>query len=54
MVSCPECGTAVRTPASPERGQFLDCPACGAELEAVRTDPLTIEPAPQVELDWGE
>ena len=35
-------------------GEIVECPECGAELEVVSTNPVTIALAPEVEEDWGE
>jgi alpha-aminoadipate carrier protein LysW len=53
MSNCPECGGDV--PATDViQGEILPCPDCGAELEVLSTDPVTLELAPQVREDWGE
>ncbi len=36
------------------RGELVTCPACGAEYEVVSIDPLTLEEAPETQLDSGE
>jgi len=52
-VACPECGAAIdQTPTL--TGEILDCPDCGVELEVVALSPVRLEPAPEVEEDWGE
>jgi alpha-aminoadipate/glutamate carrier protein LysW len=50
---CPDCAAAL-TLQNPVQGEILDCDECGVELEVRRTDPLTVEPAPEEEEDWGE
>ncbi len=35
-------------------GEVVECAECGAELEIVALEPLTVELAPEVEEDWGE
>jgi alpha-aminoadipate carrier protein LysW len=39
---------------SPERGEIVECPECGAELEVVSTGPVVLDLAPEEEEDWGE
>ncbi len=51
---CVECEGGVDVAADVMAGEILECPDCGAELEIVSLDPLTIELAPEVEEDWGE
>ncbi len=51
--TCPECEGAVPT-ADVERGEIVQCPDCGAELEVTSTDPVTLQLAPEEEEDWGE
>ena len=51
---CPECEGAVTLPADPMVGEVLPCPSCGAELELAAIDPPALQPAPEVEEDWGE
>jgi alpha-aminoadipate carrier protein LysW len=50
---CPECAGTV-TLEKPERGEIVECPECGVELEVTGTSPLTLAPAPEEEEDWGE
>jgi alpha-aminoadipate carrier protein LysW len=54
MTTCPECGSDVGLPDSVETGEIVDCGSCGAELEVIDTDPVALEPAPELEEDWGE
>jgi alpha-aminoadipate carrier protein LysW len=35
-------------------GEIVECPECGAELEVVNNNPVTLALAPEVEEDWGE
>jgi alpha-aminoadipate carrier protein LysW len=42
MANCPECGTPVDQP-DPKLGEVLVCAGCGADLEVISTDPLTVE-----------
>lgn len=50
---CPECAAQI-TLENPERGEIVECPDCGVELEVLSADPLTLAPAPEEEEDWGE
>lgn len=54
MTDCPECGAEVSLPDTLEVGEIVDCTTCGAELEVVDVDPPVLEPAPELEEDWGE
>lgn len=54
MSDCPECGAEVSLHDTVEVGEIVDCATCGAELEVVAVDPATLEPAPELEEDWGE
>lgn len=53
-VHCLECDAAISLPADVMANELLACPDCGAELEVVSLDPLTLALAPEVEEDWGE
>lgn len=50
---CPECAEELALDAVLEN-EIVQCAECGVELEVVRLSPLTLEPAPEVEEDWGE
>lgn len=50
---CPECA-ATLTLNNPITGEIIECNDCSQELEIRNTNPLTLEPAPQVAEDWGE
>lgn len=52
--TCPECDADVPVPADAMQNELLACPDCGAELEIVSLNPLTVDLAPEVEEDWGE
>ncbi|MFW6018160.1 MAG: lysine biosynthesis protein LysW [Halapricum sp.] len=54
MATCPECGADVALHDDVEIGEIVDCATCGAELEVVEADPVELEPAPELEEDWGE
>ena len=51
---CPECEGPVRFDRPPLRSQVARCADCGTELEVTGLDPIRLEPAPEVEEDWGE
>ena len=52
-VECPECFGEI-TVENVMASEIVQCPECGAELEVVGLEPLTLEPAPEEEEDWGE
>ena len=51
---CVECGAGVPLPEDVMENEILHCPDCGAELEVISLEPLTLSLAPEVEEDWGE
>ena len=53
MAVCPECEAEIDLKA-PMKGEIVQCPDCGVELEVVNTDPIALAPAPEEEEDWGE
>lgn len=52
--TCPSCDADVPVEAGLMKSEILPCPECGAELEVVSLKPLELQPAPEVEEDWGE
>ncbi len=52
--NCPECGAALELSAEVMAHEIIDCTACGAELEVISVEPLTVALAPDEEEDWGE
>lgn len=50
---CPECLADV-TLDKVMQNEITQCPGCGAELEIISLEPLTLAVAPQEEEDWGE
>lgn len=50
---CPECAAQIALK-NPERGEIVECPDCGVELEVLSVEPLTLALAPEEEEDWGE
>lgn len=53
MAECIECGAQIAL-SKPEKGEIVDCPECGTELEVVTDNPIALAIAPQEEEDWGE
>lgn len=53
-VECVECGAAVAVPGNVMQGEILVCSDCGAELEVLGVEPLTVDLAPKELEDWGE
>ncbi len=53
-IICVECEGEVPVTADVMLGELIECPDCGAELEIVSLNPLTVELAPEIEEDWGE
>jgi alpha-aminoadipate carrier protein LysW len=51
---CPECAAEVAFKEKPVLHELVRCPECNAELEVVKLEPLTLEPAPTEQEDWGE
>jgi alpha-aminoadipate carrier protein LysW len=54
MSTCPECNADVRIPKDAMVGEIVPCADCGAELEILALEPLSLELAPAVQEDWGE
>jgi alpha-aminoadipate carrier protein LysW len=52
--TCVECAASVPLPDDVVENEIVQCPECGAELEIISLDPLTLDLAPEVEEDWGE
>ena len=51
---CVECGADVALPEDAEIGEIVDCTTCGTELEVIDVSPAVLEPAPELQEDWGE
>jgi alpha-aminoadipate carrier protein LysW len=51
---CPECGANVNFKTAPIAHELVRCADCGAELEVIKLDPITLDLAPTEEEDWGE
>ena len=54
QAKCPECDADVTLGDDVVQGEITQCPDCSVELEVTSLDPLTLEPAPEEEEDWGE
>lgn len=52
-LQCPECAAELQI-APRLVGEIVDCDDCGVELEVRNLDPVQVEPAPEIEEDWGE
>jgi len=52
-IECIECGFKL-TLKDIEEGELIVCPECGTDMEVVNLKPITLEPAPVEEEDWGE
>ncbi len=52
--TCPTCEGAVALVEPVRLSEIATCPDCSSELEVVALDPVRLEPAPDIEEDWGE
>lgn len=52
--TCPECEADIALPDNVMQNELIACPDCGADLEVISLNPITIVLAPEVEEDWGE
>ena len=52
--ACPECEANIALGGTVEKGEIVQCPDCGAELEVTSAAPPTLALAPEEEEDWGE
>lgn len=54
--ACPICTTEVAIPDGTEVTEIISCLDCGSRLvvTAINDSSVTVEPAPEVEEDWGE
>ena len=50
---CPECTAEIELK-DVMQNEITQCEECGADLEIVNLDPITLELAPEEEEDWGE
>jgi alpha-aminoadipate carrier protein LysW len=53
QTQCPECLADI-TLDKVMQNEITQCPGCGAELEVIALEPLTLALAPKEEEDWGE
>lgn len=53
-IHCVECDALVGLPADVMQGEIVACGDCGAELEVVSLEPITVDLAPREMEDWGE
>ena len=51
--TCPECEASIELK-NPLRGEIVQCPDCGVDLEVMSVEPPELAPAPEEEEDWGE
>jgi alpha-aminoadipate carrier protein LysW len=54
QAECVECGAVLDVQEDVMQGEILACGECGAELEVISVEPLTVEAAPMEMEDWGE
>lgn len=54
QTECVECGAVISLPDDVMQGEILTCGDCGAELEVIALEPLTVDLAPAEMEDWGE
>ena len=54
VATCPECSAEITLGDKVEKGEIVQCPDCGADLEVVSVEPVQLELAPLEEEDWGE
>jgi alpha-aminoadipate/glutamate carrier protein LysW len=54
--SCIVCDTSFAASPEWEKGEIIECTACGQEHEVIdaAAEPARIDLAPEVEEDWGE
>jgi alpha-aminoadipate carrier protein LysW len=54
QAECLECGAEMGVVDDVMQGEILTCTDCGAELEVIALEPLTLDLAPMEMEDWGE
>ncbi|MBN1680186.1 MAG: lysine biosynthesis protein LysW [Anaerolineae bacterium] len=54
QTECVECGAVITVSEDVMQGEILACSDCGAELEVIELEPLTLDLAPMEMEDWGE
>ena len=50
---CPECFGEIELE-DVMQNEIIQCSDCGADLEVIKIEPITLELAPEEEEDWGE
>lgn len=50
---CPECFGEIEVE-DVMQNEIIQCSDCGADLEVIKIEPITLELAPEEEEDWGE
>ena len=53
VAECPECIGEVELK-DVMQNEIVQCGECGADLEVVEVEPVTLELAPEEDEDWGE
>lgn len=53
-IECLECAAELTVNDDVMQGEILTCDDCGAELEVIELEPLTLDLAPLEMEDWGE
>ncbi|HIJ98545.1 TPA: lysine biosynthesis protein LysW [archaeon] len=54
MTECIECGAQINIPNGAMKGEIIDCPECGVELEVVNPQSGELRVAEVAGEDWGE
>ena len=54
VANCLDCEAPVELPDDCVIGEVVPCGDCGCEMEVALLEPVTLEPAPEIEEDWGE
>ncbi|MDZ7260712.1 MAG: lysine biosynthesis protein LysW [candidate division KSB1 bacterium] len=53
MATCVQCDAEIKL-TDVEKGEIIQCPECGVDLEVINLSPLELDLAPEEEEDWGE
>ena len=54
MAECPVCAADLTLDEGTFKGELIECPDCGTELEVISVKPFKVDEAPMEEEDWGE
>ena len=54
MAECPVCACQIEFEGDTIKGELIECPECGSELEVISIDPDTLDLAPDLDEDWGQ